>query len=75
MSIERMDCIYCVGSHLYVCDCSHPHSHHTQGGSCKRESCKCERYNQTHQRLANETQKEYDKRILSKSTFRRREIV
>jgi hypothetical protein len=68
-TLERIPCNHCPLSdgHIYVCDCGHPHHHHTLGGGCKRAECSCDWYTQVNQRIPGETQKEFDKRVLAKS--------
>lgn len=64
--MTKIPCVYCMNDHTYVCDCGHAHDRHTLSGGCKYEFCKCERYSQLHQRLPEETEKQYQERILGK---------
>ena len=59
-------CLYCESDHTYVCDCGHQHDRHNRMGGCQYESCNCEGYSQKHQRLPEETTKQYSDRILGK---------
>jgi|HubBroStandDraft_2_1064218.scaffolds.fasta_scaffold118763_3 hypothetical protein len=68
----RADCAYCINGHKFVCDCGHPHDHHVYGGGCKRLNCMCSGYSQSKQRLPNESDKEFEIRILSREALRSR---
>jgi hypothetical protein len=62
--IEKLPCRHCTSDHTYVCDCGRSHNDHAFGGGC--EATRCEVYSQRHQRLPDESQQQYAKRILAK---------
>jgi hypothetical protein len=66
--MSKVPCMYCLNDHKYVCDCGHAHDRHTQGGACQYKTCECEGYSQHHQRLPDETTKDFNDRILGKKT-------
>lgn len=51
-----MYCRHCPDhEHEFVCNCGHHHTRHNYGGGCTGIGCPCEAYNQSMQRLPNET--------------------